>query len=451
MARWTHSSPEFAQSNELFVPKQDPGCFEGHCHPDIGLDGSFSVDPEPELDALVGCTRDSDAAVARWIMDNAWQALQSGRRGVSYSRRPERYADAKRRGWPVSCREMIRVVDHLAKEGLITNHIALPQPIRLPQAQQSWLGLTPRAAQFLADRGGVRGARRALISDVVRFKDRRSGKLLAVPNTGLIRRLRHEMQIIRASATAADWQPMATDIYEQRGDCLVLQRGNGPMAWMNTKATAFVHILGKGGSLKDWTCGRMYGFGVQSIPKDMRRAGTIGGQVVDEVDFRNMHLRLALAANKRPFADVQDLYMPIVEVSGESRDVVKIAVNIGLNALTRRGAIGATANAIAASEGRQPVNLDMQRAVELIRCIEKIYPSLRTFIGMDAGVGFMRTESTILRQACLDLAGQGFHFIPLHDALLVAQGDADRAEYAMSKASIKIVGDALPTHRLLAR
>jgi len=320
-------------------------------HPDLPLNINFAVEPDPAIDGLYALTRPDWRATARWLIEAGWRAHMAGRRGVSYSRRRNWYAAARRRGLQHTYARVVGVLDELARQGVVHNAKARPQRERGPGALQSHFTLAPATLAAIAQQGGIGASLKVLYGDLVRLRDRLTGDFLDPGHGPTIRDLERRMAAINEAVAAAAWTPTAADVVEVRGDLLVVRAADGQPVYLNAGGRGFAQLLGSNRGLKDWTGGRMFGWGVQNAPRAVRRRGRIGGVPIAEVDFGQLHPRLILGdAGVHPDPG-DDLYGPAVAASGETRSLVKRAVNIGLNAQTAQVARGALAVEMAAGQG----------------------------------------------------------------------------------------------------
>jgi hypothetical protein len=303
--------------------------------------------------------------------------------------------------------------------------------------------LAPATLAAIAQQGGIGASLKVLYGDLVRLRDRLTGDFLDPGHGPTIRDLERRMAAINEAVAAAAWTPTAADVVEVRGDLLVVRAADGQPVYLNAGGRGFAQLLGSNRGLKDWTGGRMFGWGVQNAPRAVRRRGRIGGVPIAEVDFGQLHPRLILGdAGVHPDPG-DDLYGPAVAASGETRSLVKRAVNIGLNAQTAQVARGALAVEMAAGQG-PPSRDHHRRASALLEEVNHIDPALSAAMGRDQGVRLMRRESQILRAAAAQLIDRGIAFAPLHDAVAVREQDAGLAAEILERAGRDTAGFHLP-------
>lgn len=423
--------------------------FERQSHPDLGLSSHLKIGADPELDRRIGLIHHRDQGIARWVVDGAFRASNLGRRGLSYSRSAEWHLHARRAGWPASLNTTLRVVKHLEARSLIRSEVAPPGPSSTMPKLQSWLQLQPPFLAWLVGRGGVLGHRQCLPQGLVRLRDRNSGHPLPLERSRFIRDLEKQMMLINDSVQSAAWCPANGDVLRRSGDLVMVQGDEGTI-WLDLKALGYAILLTEAGTLRDWSFGRMHGWGFQGAPRAIRARSLVSGRAAGEVDFISLHPRLALWS-VGALSPPCDLYLPIAELTGERRGLVKTAVNVGLNARSTRQALGAIAWEIADTENSpDATGAHYERSRRMLRAVVTIYPELGPVIGSDAGVRCMRIESTIMRGACLRLASIGVPFGPLHDSLIVATNDVGHAQHALAEASFHQLGIELPTSAVAA-
>lgn len=429
----------------ILIPAETGSTIRARRHLDWGLSGSFVTGEDPALDSLIGSSTKAGATVTRWLLDNLWQGHTKGFRGLSVSRRREWWAARRLEGWPYSYDRVLQAVDHLVSRGLVIEVRAKPGAHRLENSEQSRIELTPRAIRWLEEHGGVKGARIARAGPNVRLAKRGSGESLRLPRNDVVRTLERDMRIINRAAAALLWQPPPSMPSEQRGDLLIIRPPERPEIWLNTGAAGYARLLTETGAFDDWTCGRMFGWGLQTLPRWMRRAGLVCGQQVVEVDFMNLHLRLVLAAAGLRCTDEDDLYDRIRARSSESRTVVKRAVNVALNVRRGQSAGRAIGRFIARAEEVDVSPDHMARGQQLLNDMIGTFPVLRRAVGTDAGVRLMRTESRILRHAGTYLGRREVALMPFHDAILAPASYTEITTEALRRAAGEVIGHELPT------
>jgi hypothetical protein len=184
--------------------------------------------------------------------------------------------------------------------------------------------------------------------------------------------------------------------------------------------------------------GRLYAHGEswQNMPKAERQALTI---VIDgtphpvvERDFANLHPRMAYArAGKR--CPEGDLY----EIDGFDRALVKLAVNVMLNAANKHTAVAAIHTEIMKHpEWRSTADRDTL-AKRVVKAIRRRHYRIRGFFHSDCGATFQRWDSEIaieVMSRMVELTGRCP--LPVHDSFIVAARDAAILQRVMDEALV---------------
>lgn len=162
--------------------------------------------------------------------------------------------------------------------------------------------------------------------------------------------------------------------------------------------------------------GRLAGAFWLSMPRTERQRIRIDGQRVTEVDYRQLFPRLAYvrAGAPQPEGDIYDVFG-----DGTGRDGCKKLMNALLFAK------GPLKNWPEDTRQHFPRGMKLRTAVEML--VAKHSPIAHLF-GKSVGFQLMRIESDMLIEALAELAIAGVTALPLHDAVLVAQSNADAAQ-----------------------
>jgi hypothetical protein len=160
------------------------------------------------------------------------------------------------------------------------------------------------------------------------------------------------------------------------------------------------------------------------LPKKVRSHLLIDGLPVIELDYGQTHLRMA-AARRGIDLGSGDVYR---ERAGWTRGEIKIAVNVSLNAPTRRSAIGRVALELGGTIGCY------QRASLLVDAIKKWFPEIAGDLHTGAGLHLMRVDSDIAERVMLRLLNCGIIALPIHDSFVVAAKNAGILREEMASA-----------------
>lgn len=162
--------------------------------------------------------------------------------------------------------------------------------------------------------------------------------------------------------------------------------------------------------------GRLAGAFWLSMPRTERRRIRIDGQRVAEVDYRQLFPRLAYvrAGAPQPEGDIYDVFG-----DGTGRDGCKKLMNALLFAK------GPLKNWPEHTRQHFPKGMKLRTAVEMLVAM---HSPIAHLFGKSVGFQLMRIESDMLIEALAELAAAGVTALPLHDAVLVAQSNADAAQ-----------------------
>lgn len=180
--------------------------------------------------------------------------------------------------------------------------------------------------------------------------------------------------------------------------------------------------------------GRLYGGPWINLPKTQRHLLRVNGEEVADLDFTGMFSQLAYleAGLALPNSD------PYGGIEGLSRDAVKL----GLSALLcRTGPMLRLPTELRKMLGRE------WNAERLSAAIAERHPGIAPLFGKGIGLKLMHTESRILMAALRRLFERGIPALPMHDGLMVPASKEAAARTAMARASMQIVGVALPVTR----
>jgi hypothetical protein len=152
---------------------------------------------------------------------------------------------------------------------------------------------------------------------------------------------------------------------------------------------------------------------------------------VVDLDFTGMFVQLAYLEaglalpNSDPYAGVEGL--------------PRAAVKLGLSALLcRSGPMRRLPTDLRALVG------NAWSAKRLSAALAERHPGIAHLFGMGLGLRMMKTESEILLATLGQLFAQGIPALPMHDGIMVPAPSEEAARRAMARASMSVVGIALP-------
>lgn len=339
---------------------------------------------------------------------------------ISFSRRKAFYQDAQRyQGLPYTYERVTRWVDEHVSMGLLEEERALPG---------SHLSANPRQSRFRASPELVRVFRdapfeyqRRPASMLLRDAD---GRPIALPKTQAVHRLQREMDAlepyfgsIRLTLGQGDGWEHATRTLRARSE-----RSGG---WASVTPEPCLHpvrifsraSMSKGGRLYSW---------YHQLPSARRAECLINGELIVEPDFSSLHPRLLHAMKG------VDLRHDPYDVAECPRPHAKRALNVLINARTRTQA--------ASSLFHHPSFPDDQGYVQrVMRAVEKRNPTIRSFLGSDAGIDLMAIDSRMALDVVKSSRKAGIPVLPVHDSFMTPASQGGRVEGFMDETLTRTV------------
>ena len=192
--------------------------------------------------------------------------------------------------------------------------------------------------------------------------------------------------------------------------------------------------------------GRLYGGFWLNLEKARRRESLkLAGSRIAEVDLSACFLRLACALSGLPIETREDPYTMVI--GAEPR----------LDG--HRAGLKRAVSALLFSPGmrRWPQNVAQRlphgfKVADMRRVLCSVFPGLVQWIerpdAEDVPIGFtlMRIEAGIVLRALGVLSGEGVVALPVHDALLVPEADAERVRDVLECAALEVAGVMVPAH-----
>ena len=149
---------------------------------------------------------------------------------------------------------------------------------------------------------------------------------------------------------------------------------------------------------------------------------TINGNKVVEVDYSNLHFRIAAAQEGIDLDSVQnDVYSGVLkdgEYSAINRKIVKLAVNIMFNSLDKRKAYGAINKEIIS---RKTDEYTLGTGKEVAERIYKAYPAFTSLFCQGDGYGsvLQNLDSELASDVLRAMISHNVPCLPVHDSFLV--------------------------------
>lgn len=182
--------------------------------------------------------------------------------------------------------------------------------------------------------------------------------------------------------------------------------------------------------------GRFYGDGDswQNMTSAARKALTINGEPVVELDFKTLHPVMLYAEAGCPIpADSYD-------IQPWPRGLVKRGLLILINAPNHVSARLAIAHT---DEMKEHISHGCGQAAlrassALIKAIKAKHAPIAWAFHSDTGARLMHRDSEIAERVMMDLLGEGVVALPVHDSFLVAASKRDRLEASMMRAAEQV-------------
>jgi hypothetical protein len=226
----------------------------------------------------------------------------------------------------------------------------------------------------------------------------------------------------------------------EEADLLFIDDGQEPRANTNDRRLRRYFTVFKGGGQTFDRSGRLFGGWWLQLKKERRGNVRVQGEPVAILDFASMFGRLAYAHQRlqAPEADLYDLTGLLRGYDTDVKDHRK-GVKAVFNAMIFGGGMG---NRL--PKGARAL-LPARVSVEEVRqAIVAKHPELKPLFGTQAGFKLMFQESRVLLRTLALLMAQGVVGLPLHDGLMVAGSNADKAHKAMRQASEEITTFSFP-------
>ena len=161
---------------------------------------------------------------------------------------------------------------------------------------------------------------------------------------------------------------------------------------------------------------------------------TIDGEDVAEVDFVCLHPTLLydLCRLERPW--LNDLYSYLGAVAENERNALKVAVNVLLNARSKRSAICAIENDL-------PKHGLKWNATDVVRGIEEKLVDVKSMLcnTSSTGLWLQNVESEIMSIVVSNFVAANAPLLPVHDSAIVREKDVDKLVERMGQCFLSVV------------
>jgi hypothetical protein len=173
---------------------------------------------------------------------------------------------------------------------------------------------------------------------------------------------------------------------------------------------------------------------VKLEPGKTRLGVKIDGEDVAEVDFVCLHPTLLydLCRLERPW--LNDLYSYLGAGTEDERNAVKVAVNVLLNARSKR-------SAICAIENELPKYGVITRASDLVKHIEEKLVDVKSMLcnNVSTGLWLQSVESEIMSRVVEMFVQENSPLLPVHDSVIMRERDVDTLVQRMGQCYCEVV------------
>lgn len=193
--------------------------------------------------------------------------------------------------------------------------------------------------------------------------------------------------------------------------------------------------------------GRFYRADILRLPHSEGRLGrydiTINGNPVVEIDYGNLHFRIAAVREHINLDNVSsDVYMGILEPhekTNSNRAIVKLAVNIMFNSIDDEAAIGAIQMEMN-FKYKGDETLTLKTGTEVFNRVKSAYPQFESLFCNGDGYGsVLQNYDSELAACVLDvMAGKSIPCLPVHDSFIVERQYQRILESAMGECFRKL-------------
>jgi hypothetical protein len=353
-----------------------------HWHADFGT----LADVVP----LPWARRPSDRqTMAAIFVDATIEALLGFGRAISYSRRRQWWASARRYlGATYGYSSVLAAVGALLKAGHLVDHWIAPA---MPggSGRQSTFRPAPSLAEIVLPAVSYRAG------ELMRLKDE-NGYLIAYRDTERTRRGRRFLGEMNEAIGSLRIGLNAPHIVHTGG---VIRCGDGHVLYPAMRTLYRVFNRGS------WNLGgRFYGGWWQQARSEDRQLLQIDGERVVERDFEQLHPRLIHArAGKRLEGDAYT-------VPGWERQLGKLGFNILLNARGYQQALGAIA---------EHLDGDRRQAAALINDLRGRHAAIAMHFHTGVGIKLQNADAGMARGIMARLLRRGIVTLPVHDSFIV--------------------------------
>lgn len=340
-----------------------------------------------------------DTQILCCVAYNLISCLRKGRKLV-YSRNKYEKSRSKKK---ITVFKVMKVVDWLQKEGYITNYIAPPIQNK-DDRQVSYIIPTLKFVEEFCD-----------VAEVQRMAE------LAYQEAYAYIELRNEDKepvLFRNTKQTQRLEGVVKKINILNDICTVRDKEGNVLN--NFYCRVFNNDFGHGG--------RFYRADVLRVPHSEGRLGrydiTINGNPVVEIDYGNLHFRIAATREGIDLSKVaSDVYMGVLEPEEKTesnRAIVKLAVNIMFNSLDDRKAKQAIQSEINL-KFKDKQDLTLRTGTEVFNRVKVAYPQFDSLFCNGDGYGsVLQNYDSELAACVLDvMADKNIPCLPVHDSFII--------------------------------
>lgn len=354
------------------------------------------------------------------------------KRYIAYSRNPGGFQRTRYKRHNIGFDVFVKVVDTLEELGYIENHLGYYDKVfkigkrSRMKANLSLIELFDEhtLAPVMVQREAVEEV--IILKSVSILEDNKKDKYVVdYEDTEQTNKMRENLQTINALLDSR-WVDLnvSDEVYEKIAEETEKKKNRSDIDFTRKKLKRVFN----NNSFEDG--GRFYHGWWQEIPKRFRKHITIDGKRTVEVDYSSIHFRILYAEQG---IDIEDKDPYIIEGYESKRGVIKLALNIILNAGTKDKAINAIYK-------HDKINIDKETAKDIYKRLEEEHPKIKQYFGSGRGVKLQYTDSKIAEQVMLNLARDNIVCLPVHDSFIVRLSHQIDLNEEMDKAFKEIAG-----------
>lgn len=362
-----------------------------------------------------------DVGIVNMVMTNILACVRKGY-GLVYSRRKGTPPLGKRR---VTARKIIRAVEYLHKEGLITNTVGVSSA-KTEDRVISCISATDKLLNILSTELNL------IDEDYLEAEEY---YLTTLPKSELRDPEENMEDYFNFDIDSKEKMEAVVEKLNKLNNQFDVFDGDGVLM-----ENSYCRIFNKNYSLG----GRWYRADVLAIKNKDTKARldiTIGGSSVVEVDYRGMHFQIAaaLADHVTDFNIPSDVYAYLLrddDYSDVDYDVLKQSVNIMFNCNSQASSFAAINKLIRELPEESKSKLSLTRAKFIAQMVEDDFPEIYTIMNggiYDYGLALQNADSKLAESIIEVLTEKGIPVLPVHDSFIVRFEDIDELLNNMGK------------------